>query len=127
MTTLLRLGTCNGTGCGEPPSIVPLPSSPYWFTPHFQTVPSERSAMELLSPAETDTMLLRPTTWTALERVAVVPSPSSPLELLPQDQTVPSERSASVWNQPAEIEVMFEAPRTWTPQTSPRFPRAGST
>src|ERR1051326_5117415 len=36
-----------------PSSTVPSPNSPNWFSPHFQTVPSDVSAIELLSPPQT--------------------------------------------------------------------------
>src|SRR5437773_4424283 len=98
----------------EPSSELPLPSSPYWLTPHFQTVPSERSAIELASPDQTDTTLLSPTTWTGVGLGVVVPSPSSPLEFSPQAQAVPSDLSAIAWNHPPEMETMFDRPITCT-------------
>src|ERR1051326_9246530 len=78
-----------------PSSTVPSPNSPNWFSPHFQTVPSDVSAIELLSPPQTETTLLNPATCTGVILLTVVPSPISPCKFSPHDQAVPSLLSRS--------------------------------
>src|SRR6185312_11573617 len=50
-----------GAGYGSmPPSVEGFPSCPFWFDPHVNTFPSERSAIEWDLPAHTATMPPRP-------------------------------------------------------------------
>src|SRR6185437_6135676 len=104
-------------------SVVPLPSSPSWFSPQLLTVPLLVRANASSYDDDIAVTSLRPLTETGLLLHAVpkqvsgpvkVPSPSSPPSLNPHAFTVPFFSSAYPENQPVAIAVTSLSPLTVT-------------
>ena len=77
--------------------VVPLPSSPYQFSPQQRTEPPARRAHVWKPPEAIASAVVMPLTATEVELSVVVPLPSSPYQFYPQQRTEPPVRSAQVW------------------------------
>jgi hypothetical protein len=87
-------------------SVVATPNSPKRFDPQ-QNRSARLYAQVWPKPAAIPwTPLVRPRTWTGVERLVVLPSPSWPFSLPPQHIAAPAVVTAHVWFAPAEMAAM---------------------
>src|SRR5688572_6894917 len=110
-TALVRPDTATGTSV---PTLLPLPSWPYWLSPQHTALPFERSAQLDCCEAAICTASSSPetVTGTRLRIPEALSSPSSPATLRPQHFTLPPSSSAQLWSPPAANPATPERPGT---------------